>query len=221
MKTNYVLIDFENVQPASIAALDAENVHVIVFCGAHQTKVGLDLAAAMQAMGSRARYLQISGNGSNALDFHIAFYIGELASRDPGAFFHIISKDTGFDPLIAHLKSRKILSARSKSIADMPIFKTPGPAPTSTTLATPAKPGQTPQKPKKNPSDRVAEAVKDLVRRGNARPRTVKTLSGTLHALFDKALSDIEITALIDALVAKKHIAIDGTKVTYTLKPTK
>lgn len=236
MKTNYVLIDFENVQPASIAALDAEHFHVIVFCGANQTKVGLDLATVMQKMGSRAQYLQISGNGSNALDFHIAFYIGELASREPGAFFHIISKDTGFDPLIAHLKSRKILSARSKTIGDMPIFRAieqastskfqaAPPVVSSTTNASPsapAKPGKAAASPpKQGPTERVADAVKDLVRRGNSRPRTVKTLSSTLHALFNKKLGETEITALINALVHGKHIVVDGTKVTYSLKPAK
>lgn len=242
MKTNYVLIDFENVQPESIAALDAEHFHVIVFCGANQTKVGLDLAAAMQKMGARARYLQIAGNGSNALDFHIAFYIGELATRDPAAFFHIISKDTGFDPLIAHLKSRKILSARSKSIADMPIFKAPAADPSTTqTAIAPTAPAVKHQSTlsKKVPTveakpiqsgsaaseqadvERIENAVENLSRRGNARPRTVKTLSSTLHALFNKKLSDSEIKELIDALVGKEHLAIDGTKVAYTLKAGK
>jgi len=51
-------------------------------------------------MGERAEYVRISGNGSNALDFHIAFYIGQLAAHEPDAYFHIISKVTGFDPLI-------------------------------------------------------------------------------------------------------------------------
>ena len=232
MKTNYVLIDFENVQPAAIAALDAEHFHIIVFCGANQTKVGLDLATVMQRMGPRAQYLHISGNGSNALDFHIAFYIGELASRDPGAFFHIISKDTGFDPLIAHLKTRKILSARSKTISDMPIFKAPaiGAAGTGTASsshppkasAPPAKlPIEKPAPLKNGVTDRVVDAVKDLIRRGNSRPRTVKTLTSTLHALFHKQVGEPEITSLIEALVRAKQIAIEGTKVTYTLKAEK
>jgi hypothetical protein len=232
MKTNYVLIDFENVQPASVAALDAEHFHVIVFCGANQTKVGLDLATVMQRMGSRAQYLQISGNGSNALDFHIAFYIGELANRDPSAFFHIISKDTGFDPLVAHLKSRKILSARSKTIADMPIFKAPvvatvtASAASSGQAARAASPPSKPQVEKSAPekqvaADRIADAAKDLIRRGNSRPRTVKTLTSTLHALFQKQIGEPEIASLIEALARAKHIAIAGTKVTYTLKPAK
>src|SRR5690606_2175966 len=53
----------------------------------------------------------------------IAFYIGQLAQKDPRGFFHIISRDTGFDPLVTHLKSKKILACRSAGIAEMPLFK--------------------------------------------------------------------------------------------------
>ena len=123
MKTNYVLIDYENVQPEAMAVLNEEHFKVIVFVGANQTKVSFEVASALQQMGTRAEYVRISGNGSNALDFHIAFYIGQLAAQEPEAYFHIVSKDTGFDPLIQHLKARKILACRSKDVTEIPIVK--------------------------------------------------------------------------------------------------
>jgi len=98
MRTNYVLIDFENVQPSSLSALQQECFKVYVFVGASQQKVAFELAAALQPFGTRAEYVKISGNGPNALDFHIAFHIGELASKNSDSFFHIISKDAGFAP---------------------------------------------------------------------------------------------------------------------------
>jgi len=114
MRTNHVLVDFENVQPASLMALVSEPAFkVLVFVGASQTKIPFEFAASMQALGDNASYVKISGNGSNALDFHVAYYIGRLAAGDPTAYFHIISRDTGFDPLITHLKAQKILAARS------------------------------------------------------------------------------------------------------------
>lgn len=39
MKKNYVLIDYENVQPAAIEVLKQEPFHVMVFVGAGQAKV--------------------------------------------------------------------------------------------------------------------------------------------------------------------------------------
>ena len=113
MRTHYVLIDYENVQPSSLAELDAEHIRVLLFVGASQNKLTFDIAVAVQKLGRRAEYIKIAGNGSNALDFHIAFHIGHLAAQDPTAFFYIISKDTGFDPLIQHLKERKVRALRS------------------------------------------------------------------------------------------------------------
>src|SRR5687767_2649597 len=108
VRPNIVLIDFESVQPASLEVLAADHFKVKVFVGATQTKLPFDLVTAIQRMGDRAEYIKISGVGPNALDFHIAYYIGRIASQEPDAFFHIISKDTGFDPLIQHLKDNKI-----------------------------------------------------------------------------------------------------------------
>ena len=65
-----MLIDYENVQPSYMAALDADHFHVLVFVGASQTKVTYEVASALQEMGDRAEYIKISSNGSNALDFH-------------------------------------------------------------------------------------------------------------------------------------------------------
>ena len=73
MRTNYVLIDFENLQPELLEALDLEHFRVMVFMGANQSKVPVDFASQLQRLGTRAQYMRISGNGRNALDFHIAF----------------------------------------------------------------------------------------------------------------------------------------------------
>jgi hypothetical protein len=60
---------------------------------------------------------------TNALDFHIAYCIGVLSNREPSAFLHVISKDSGFDPLIGHLKGKRIPAQRSASIAGMPVIQ--------------------------------------------------------------------------------------------------
>ena len=91
MKTNYVLIDFENVQPKSLEVLKGHNFKVIVFIGDKQTKIPFELAQTMQSLGNDAEYVKISGNGSNALDFHIAFYIGHISVKETDSYFHIIS----------------------------------------------------------------------------------------------------------------------------------
>ncbi len=196
MRINYVLIDFENVQPESLVVLQHEHFKVMVFVGANQAKVPFEVAQAMQAMGNKAEYVKIAGNGSNALDFHIAFYIGQLAAADPTAFFHIISKDSGFDPLIAHLKVKKIFAARESSVRDIPLIKT------STT---------------KTPEDRF-QVIVDKLRLSKAnKPGTVKTLSSHISSQFQKQLSETEIAALVSALSTAGYIAIANNKITYNL----
>jgi hypothetical protein len=196
MKTNYVLIDYENVQPAAMAVLDQEHFKVVVFVGAGQAKISFEVASALQRMGSRAQYVRISGNGSNALDFHIAFYVGQLAAREPDAYFHIISKDAGFDPLLQHLKSKKVLACRSRDVTDIPIVK----AATAT-----------------SPSEKLAVIVANLQQRGAARPRTVKTLSSTINALFQKKLSEDELSSLMHELQKQGIVTVKDTKVSYVL----
>lgn len=196
LKTNYVLIDYENVQPEAMTVLAQEHFKVIVFVGANQAKVTFEVASALQQMGDRAEYIKITGNGSNALDFHIAFYIGVLAGIEPDAYFHIVSKDTGFDPLIQHLKAKKILACRSKDVTDIPIVKAAN---------------------SKSPADRVAVVIADLKRRGASRPRAVKTLSSTISGIFQKQISDQEVASLIAALQKLRVVTINDTKVSYSL----
>ena len=125
LNMNYVLIDFENVQPDSLEQLDRDYFKLLVFVGASQEKVPFDMAASLHRFGDRMEYIKISGNGPNALDFHIAYYIGRLAAADPAAYFHIISKDAGFDPLIEHLRAKKVNARRVRTIFDIPLVKFP------------------------------------------------------------------------------------------------
>lgn len=196
MRTNYVLIDFENVQPESLAALDAEYFKVMVFVGANQTKLSFDIANAMQRFGARAEYIKIAGNGSNALDFHIAYYIGRISVQDPSAYFHIISKDAGFDPLIKHLKDRKIPVVRSKSIEDIPMLKVSN---------------------SKDPEEKIAAILANLRQRGASKPRTLKTLGSSISALFQKQLQESELGVILEKLQANGYIVVTGTKVSYAL----
>lgn len=196
MKPNYVLVDYENVQPEAISALDKEHFKVIVFVGATQSKVAYEVAIAMQKLGDRAEYIKISGNGPNALDFHIAFYIGRISSIEPDAYFHIVSKDTGFDPLIAHLKSLKIPVHRSKDVNEIPIVKVS----TSKTI-----------------DEKILVVIEYLKSRGSAVPKTVKTLTSTIQSVFQKNILESEQESIITALQEHGAIAVVGAKVSYNL----
>jgi diadenosine tetraphosphate (Ap4A) HIT family hydrolase len=196
LATNYVLIDFENVQPKNLELLTTHPFKVFVFVGASQTKVPFDLADSMQLLGNDARYIKISGNGQNALDFHISYYVGELAGKDPDAHFHIISKDKGFDPLIKHLKSRGMRIQRESDLAEIPILRVP-----NTTSS----------------DEKIAAIVKNLGGRGQSRPRKVRTLENTINTLFTKKLGKSELASLVKEMQKRKLIVVNQGNVSYKL----
>lgn len=202
-RTNYVLIDFENVQPQDLGLLKGGPFKVKVFLGPNQSKIPVSLAVVIQSLGDKAEYITLEAAGSNALDFHIAYYIGALSAAEPTAFFHVISKDTGFDPLMKYLKGKKIFALRSTCITQIPYFNL------NAAPAAPAAPAAA--------SELVDAAIVDLIRRKASKPRTEKTLLSTLNALFKKELSASQLDALFVALRKRGIVKVNGTKVSYTL----
>ena len=85
MRTNFVLIDSENVKPENIQRLKHEHFRVVVFVGANLTRLDFPIVNAVQSLGSNGSYVQISNHGPNALDFQIAYYIGKLSAAHPDA----------------------------------------------------------------------------------------------------------------------------------------
>ncbi len=213
METNYVLIDLENVQPEHLSVLAGHDFRVIVFVGENQSKISFDLVLAVQNLGENAEYIKIKGNGPNALDFHIAFYIGQFSKENGQGHFHIISKDRGFDPLIKHLESKKIRAHRHKDISEIPL---PKPAKAtkkgSAHVSKPAGSAIT--------AERVQKIVEFLIARGNAKPRKLKTLSNSINSFFKKSLIENELSALIDELVKRGLVIVSSNQsnVSYQLK---
>lgn len=195
MRTHYVLVDYENVKAVDLRELKREDVRVIVFLGANQQKLPSELAIQMQALGERGEYVQISGHGPNALDFHIAFTIGERCCSEGTSYFHIISKDTGFDPLIAHLKGKKILAARHKSIGDVPFVKSSQP---------------------KTATARAAYLMERLRSPKATKPRTAKTLANAVRTVFHRCILDDEVEEVIAKLCSRGFVTIEDGKVMYS-----
>lgn len=215
-RINYVLIDHENVQPTDLALLNRDDVRLWVFIGAGQTKLSSELAIQMQTMRERADYVRISGNGPNALDFHIAFHIGQKACEDPRGFFHIISRDTGFDPLLTHLKSKKILACRSASISEMPLFKpvaVKAKVTATVTCGTPAnaaspRPTPTPAlTPAATPSSKKTQAVSPPKTAPAAKPAQPPLTAAQRLARMKLLLGKMKTNKPASLAALKKHIA--------------
>ncbi|MDE0422588.1 MAG: PIN domain-containing protein [Gammaproteobacteria bacterium] len=196
MAKNYILIDYENVKAIDLAPVVDKPYHLMVFVGASQNKLPTDFAVQMQRLKS-AEYVRISGNGPNALDFHIAYMIGRLAEREPDASFHIVSRDRGFDPLITYLNANRIRANRVGDLFEIRALRLP---------KTVGEEGI------------IDDVVRNLAGRGSSKPRKLRTLSSTIASLFKDGLSDDEVQSVIAQLQAKGHIVVNQEKVSYNLR---
>lgn len=222
----FVLVDFENVQPSGLEGLVRGKHHVRLFVGASQSKIPFETARALQALGSDAEYVQITGSGRNALDFHIAYHLGRLAVENPAAKFLVVSKDTGFDPLVEHMRAagldcRRVAAIDAKAEASAKA-KPAKPAVAPVPKAAAGKGGTEKGRAEKGKADKTppadagvdVEIVKNTVERlngmRNARPRTLKTLGSSIKAWHK--LDDAALSRLLLALTSAGTVKVDGKK---------
>jgi hypothetical protein len=200
VRTNFVLIDSENVKPEYIEKLKHEHFRVMVFVGANQKRLDFAIVHAVHSLGSNGSYVRISSHGPNALDFLIAYHIGKLSAAHPEAYIHIISKDKGFDPLIKHLRDQKIFCSRSASVLEIPLVKSTD---------------------KRPPKQRAADFYQKRIASATARPATVTSLQSAILSHFHKKLSEDEVSKVIDELTKGGHIVLNGKKVAYADRANK
>jgi hypothetical protein len=124
MPLTHILVDFENVQPsaADIGLVRGDALRLAIFRGPGQMKYAADVAEAWQPLGANVTFVRCAKAGRNAVDMHIAFYLGELvaaaehADAANGARFVIVSRDTDFDPLLLHIRGQGYEATRVASI---------------------------------------------------------------------------------------------------------
>jgi len=228
MSIPYLLIDYENVKRLNPALLACGEFHVILFLGPQDTKLPVNLVLAMDHLGARGQYVVLQTSGPNALDFLLSHHLGTLTARDPQAFFFILSRDTGFDPLMAHLRGQGCHCARVTTLEEIPRPPTEGapvrplpphdhsapatageePAPATATNAAPAAADAL-----------VTRAVALLHKFPHNKPASVTTLHSTLRPLCGPQAPPEQVTALVTALAARGYVHLNGEAVAYTLPP--
>lgn len=67
------------------------------------------------------------------------------------------------------------------------------------------------------PVNRFALVTENLKTRGNSRPRTLKTLTSSIAALFPKGISQKEVESIVRHLQATGKVKIEGAKLVYKL----
>jgi NTP pyrophosphatase (non-canonical NTP hydrolase) len=99
----HVLNDYENVQPTEgdLRAMVPGASRLWVFHGPHQRLVEERFAS----FGGDVTAVPIGKTGKNALDFHLSFYLGYIASRNQASAIVVVANDKGYEPMLEHAKA--------------------------------------------------------------------------------------------------------------------
>ncbi|MFZ4600493.1 MAG: PIN domain-containing protein, partial [Terrimicrobiaceae bacterium] len=167
---NHVFVDFENVHQIDVSVIGTKSVNFTLLLGAKQTKIDAGLVEKLMAHAASVQLVRLESSGKNALDFALAYYLGRTVSTEPEAYIHIVSKDTGFDPLVKHLESRHIRARRHDSFATL-------------TFSGTAKAPNLASKPEPAGQDEQLKRVREHLRKNVAnRPKKKKTLLSHLKS---------------------------------------
>lgn len=204
---NYVFVDFENVPDVDLSFIGEKTVHLTLLLGPRQTRLEVDLVEKLMAHAASVQLVRLESGKKNALDFTLAYYLGRAVLADPNAYFHIISKDTGFDPLVEHLAKRHLdVQRHVDGTALISRLSAKGTA-------------ERAQADDAFPKDLLTRAVDHLRTHPKNQPKTKTKLASHLKSLLGKAAASKEIDQLIERLVKDGHVKIDGKgAVTYHLK---
>ena len=111
-------IDYENVNISGIEGvknLKPEDT-VYIFYSEQIKNILFEKCIELVKSKAKIEFIKISKPGKNSLDFQLATYLGYILGKEKKQSIYIISKDTGFDCIIAFWKGRSVDIHRKESI---------------------------------------------------------------------------------------------------------
>ena len=186
-----IYVDFENVP--NIEIRETTDTMILLFIGQSQKRLSTNIVRAIQPLGKNVEWVQITGSGKNALDFHIAYYLA-LRRDQPDTEHYIVSKDAGFDPLIVHANGLGQKVRRVVSFAD--VFEKIG---LGRELETKYR--------------KVKEIL--MKQQKTRRPKSRKTLTSFIETTFQKNIKAAEVNKLIENLFRDGLLEEKSKRISY------
>lgn len=217
---HHVFVDFENVHQIDLAVIGSKAVSFTLLVGPRQTKLDAALVEKLFEHAVSVQLARLTSIGRNALDFAVAYYLGRAVANDPTGYFHIVSGDTGFDPLIAYLRGKHVDVSRHDSFATLPFA---GPTRRSTPITrTTAEKVKSRSKPKAPPpilDERAIRVLEHLRKPSTTRPKNKKRLVSYLVAYLGHKITEAQALNILENLRRAGILAIDEKgAVTYHLE---
>lgn len=222
---HHIFIDFENTQAVDLSLLHNQPARVTLLVGDKQKSLPVLLVQQLLQYHAKVRLIETAASGKNALDFILAFHLGQIARLENRGHFYIVSKDKGYDALIKHMKENGFTAIRHDEFADIPIFKKVTAPVVSPPAHTPSVlPAKAPEPVKPNlvtnvvqqASEPMSLVLERLRKHNTNRPGKRETLTSYITASFRNQLPEVDANKLVQQLVQRKLIGITAeNKVQY------
>lgn len=214
---NHVFVDLENVKSIDATVIGGKNLKMHLFLGPQNKKLDVDVVEQLLGNAQAVQMVRTVTVGKNALDFVLAYHLGQAVLTDPKGYFHIVSKDAGYDALVELLKSRHVKVKRHSDWSELH-FHSP-PKPTAVAAPVPVAPkAQTPSNPHaaaktqstpalSSAATKLVENLKKLAK--PKRPKKEKSLIAHAKPFCGKGVSDETVAKVMGEMKKAKLITID------------
>lgn len=103
------LIDYENTTTSGLKGIDKleSTDRVVIFYGKNPSAISFQLHIQIAESKASIEYIQLDKVGKNYLDFQLATYMGYLIATTKEQSYYIVSKDGGYESVIAFWKKKK------------------------------------------------------------------------------------------------------------------
>lgn len=204
---NHVFVDFENVSECDLTLIGTKMASFTFLLGAKQTKMNTTLVEKLLEHAASVELVRLASSGKDALDLALSYYLGRKVLTDPTAYFHIISRDKGYDPLVEHLRSRHIHARRHDDFSSLTFSYKPREKPAAVQVVKPAEGG-----------DDLKLVLERLRKSANNRPKKKATLLSHLKSMLGKDATDADAAQMFEKLCKTSHLSL-GAKgaITYHL----
>ena len=220
-RMNHIFVDFENAPTVDIALISDRAAEVTLLIGEKQRRLELALVRQIHEHAAKVNLVEVGASGRNALDLVLAWHLGKTAERCPGDQFFVVSKDKDFDPLITHLRARKLSVERIDAFSLLPFLPARATARSAPPRRVVKSLAMSPILPKTEialptPSlesvddGRLAKVISRLRHKMKARPVRKKTLLAHINGFYSNQLSETELEAVAETLEQRGVIEIDS-----------
>jgi hypothetical protein len=231
MTKMHTLVDLENVHPKieDLRKLVPRMTDAWVFHGPNQAKEAAQLKAAHDAI----TLVPHSGKGKNALDFHLSFYLGYVAARQPEASLVVVANDTGYDSMINHARTlgftvrrigfkpkavsaavKEVVAAKKAASKNVPVQQATANKPAIKATAQARKLAQ-PAASTGSESKAYLRVKNALAKMGKEFPHKLKSFQRHVQAMLGKGSTAVEMEAVVQQLERANVVTIAGDLVLY------